>query len=175
MTVLCLRMLWKGKGVEPFPIQGFHQVDIIPSEEHPFGQRGLVLWSAWVQASDTSTTGMLLLDGDVVVDPEDIRHMFNAIAEQPDIVLTAPIKIWPKSTKRQHWVWGHTLTQDIEGTPTRFTFGFTYIPRGLIESYCIEMKTWKYPYADMEMSKAAFEVHTPIEVVLTCEPKHLNF
>jgi hypothetical protein len=124
--------------------------------------------------------GMLILDGDVAVDPLDTSTMMRAIGANPDIVHTAPVRIWPVSTKRGHWVWAHSKggkSQEDTDEPNRFSFGFTYLPRALIES-CIEagLRSWTYPHVDLNMSKRAVELGMRITVVRDgCSPKHCNY
>src|ERR1039458_10197954 len=89
---------------------GFHLLNVLPEPEYPFGRKGLALASGWDQLRGTpSAAGMLMLDSDVAVDPEEVAIMEEAIHADPLAVHIAPVRLWPASTKLDTWVWGHGL------------------------------------------------------------------
>jgi hypothetical protein len=151
-----------------------------PSDDYPFGQKGHVLLRAWEQLASDGTSGMLILDGDVAIDPEDLQAMHNCIDMDPLSVWTAPVKIWPISTHREEWTWGHWAegkpNQDILDSPDFFTFCFTYLPLELIND-CKEagMDGWTYPNVDRWTSLTASSTRMTIRVADNCWPKHLNY
>jgi len=122
---------------------------------------------------------MLVLDGDVVIDPVDHDAMFAAIDKEPDAVHVAPVKLWPVSTHLDGWVWGHGLeffSAKDPSRPDRFSFCYTYLPKRLLEA-CIKsgMDEWHYPGVDQKVSKVCRELGIPIRVARSCQPKHLNY
>jgi hypothetical protein len=179
LGTICIRVIWDRTAI-PLPLKGFYSVHVGPEPGYPFGRRGLTLAGAWQQLSCAASLGMLMLDGDVAVDPCDVAIMMQAIGSNPDVVHVAPVKIWPVSTKRGQWVWAHSRddnSQDDTDEPIGFGFSFTYLPRALIES-CIEagLRSWAYPWTDTNVSKQARELGTRICVVRNgCSPKHLNY
>lgn len=124
---------------------------------------------------------MLLLDGDVAIDPLDFDRMLRAIESNPLAVNTAPVILWPVSTHTEGWVWGHGrngryTAVDYSENLDVFTFCFTYLPRALIE-YCIEdgMDTWKFPDVDRLVCEAARDTGVKVNLVRSVSPKHLNY
>jgi hypothetical protein len=157
----------------------FHIVRIGPESGYPFGRRGLALVSAWRQLAAVDTPGMLVLDGDVAVDPVDYAAMLAAIVAEPAAVHVAPVRLWPISTHVADWVWGHgraVFSQDDPDNPDVFTFSFTYLPRALIEA-CITagMGEWTYPGVDRRVCEQSRTLRVPVHVVRGAAPKHVNF
>jgi hypothetical protein len=122
---------------------------------------------------------MLILDGDVVVDPLDIGAMFSAIHSDPESVWTAPVRIWPVSTHRQDWVWAHwdeSASQVNDENPRWFSFCFTYLPGELLNAAIKKgMKGWTWPRVDSTLSKAAQQRGIKVRVVENCWPKHMHW
>src|SRR5580700_341288 len=101
--IICVRQNWDNSALS-IPIPGqFYTLRVNPSSEHPFGEKGRVFAGAWRQLSHEKTDGMLILDGDVVIEPGDLANMFAAIHHHDKMVVIAPARIWPKSTKRKNW------------------------------------------------------------------------
>jgi hypothetical protein len=176
--IVCIRVDWDRKAI-PLRIVRYHAVHVLPEPGYPFGRKGLALAGAWRQLSGPKMDGMLILDGDVAIDPLDHAVMFTAIGDEPDAVQVAPVKLWPISTHRKSWVWGHgqgDYSQLGMDEPDVFTFSYTYLPRALIEA-CIEagMEDWTYPGVDRHVSEVARESGIPVRVVWDASPKHLNF
>ena len=179
--VLCLRINWNHSAIPLRIASRFFNVDVMPEPEFPFGRKGLSLSQAWRQLSKPDFCGMLLLDGDVAIDPHDYEAMLTAIGEAPEKVHTAPVKLWPISTHVETWVWGHgrnaTYTQqDYSDRLNIFTFCFTYLPRILVED-CIEqgLEYWQFPNVDSTVCERARELDLPVHLVANSHPKHLNY
>lgn len=179
--VVQARIVWdtgRANGAVP-GYRGFHDLLVGPEPAYPFGRKGLALLSGWKQLADPGTDGMLLLDGDVVIDPFDLDMMNGAIHELPGVVHTAPVRVWPVSTKFGDWTWGHWRdgpSQEIDLTPRWFSFCFTYLPRALITG-CEKagLAKWAYPRVDSAVSKNAQQLGIAVNVVTEATPKHLNF
>jgi hypothetical protein len=192
-SVVHARIRWQGKECGPTP-SNFRAFDVMPTAEHPFGQKGLLLTRIWQVSARVQSSGMLILDADCAIDPLDYSAMIISATTEPDVVWTAPVRLWPASTAYHYWVWGHreVLTDrdpplsneearkiwqsDIDD-PTMFTFNFTYLPRRLIEA-CIrsDMATWVFPHVDEYTWQEAREAKIPVRVVRRgCAPKHLHY
>jgi hypothetical protein len=160
----------------------FHKVHYGPEPEFPMGRHGLAIYRAWEQLTDNigePATGMLMLDGDVAIDPSDIGWMVGAIHADPTIVHTAPVKIWPVATRRADWVWSHWRDEpgkQIVQDPIWFGFSFTYLPSDLIEASAeAGLCEWTYPNVDWRVAEVAQKLHIPVKVVLCASPKHMNW
>lgn len=189
--LLCLRIIWD-RQVIPLPHNelGFHQLHVSPEPAYPFGRKGLALASAWQQIGTATTAGMLLLDGDVVIDPHDLAAMHAAINKDPEGVWTAPVRLWRSAMREAGggWIWSHLtgfprdqahLDEWDEHKDFRFSFCFTYLPRHLIVAAIKAspgLKTWAYPHCDMRMHQLAARRRVPVRIVRDgCTPKHLNY
>lgn len=164
----------------PLPMRGWQRIPVFPEPGWPAGRKGLQLAGAWRQFSTRRTDGMLLLDGDVVIDPLDLFHMKREIQEQPRLIHTAPAKIWPVGSPYDQWVWAHWAqhpSQEIDWDGVKwFSFCFTYLPRRLIESAVkAGLETWTYPVVDSKLSRHARALKIPVNVVAECWPKHAHF
>src|SRR5690242_10659791 len=105
--IVCVRMNWDRTAL-PQPIaRHYYDMHVSPEPGYPFGRKGLVISAAWRQLASRNASGLLILDGDVAIDPEDHAAMLRAVDERPQLVHVAPVKIWPKSTKRSAWTWSH--------------------------------------------------------------------
>jgi hypothetical protein len=157
-----------------------------PEPEYPAGRKGLVLTNFWKQMSSETDQGLLVVDGDVVLDPEDFAAMHAACWEKPDEVHVAPVRLWPISTGLEAPIWGHG--HDLYGVGfdepiTRFSLCCTYLPSALLWD-CIlsagpianldNMHLWIYPDVDKSISKVAAKGYK-VNIVENCKPKHLNF
>jgi hypothetical protein len=138
------------------------------------------LAGAWKQLNNNNMDGMLIMDGDVVIDPGDLTNMLTAIHEHDKMIVIAPARIWPISTKRKNWVWAHWSTEASQVMETEnirwFTFNFTYLPKKVIEQALTDGLTeWTYPNVDKRMSESAVTAGVPVYVAENVLPKHLNF
>lgn len=176
--LVCLHVNWDRTAL-PVRLPDFHELHIGPEPGFPAGRKGLALAGAWRQLSGSTTDGLLLLDGDVAADVLDLAAMRAAIHSQPGVVHTAPVRLWPKSTNRDGWIWGHWgdgPSQVSDPRPWRFSFCFTYVPRAVIEQAVADgLDGWAFPWVDREMSCAARAAGVPVHVVPGCTPKHLHF
>jgi hypothetical protein len=177
--IVCIRVSWDRTAI-PLRIRGYHMMHVSPEPEHPFGRKGATLTGAWRQLSTPAAAGMLILDGDVAIDPLDHAAMLTAIHHDPAVVHVAPVRLWPVSTRADGWMWGHgngrfSADEDPDD-PDVFTFCFTYLPKRLIEG-CIKagMPQWTYPNVDRRVQGQAQAMRIPARVVRGASPKHLNF
>ena len=160
----------------------FYTIKIPVDINHPLGRKGKAFVTAWKQLKGdaNNNAGMLVLDQDVALDPHDYKMMLQSIDRYPDDVSLAPVKIWPVSTKRPDWVWGHATEEDrsqiSHDNPKYFSFCFTYLPKRLINA-CIKAgwENWDYPGADTPVALKAFVMGIPKHVVKDCMPKHMNY
>ena len=176
-VVLMLRLIWNHECV-PLNLHGFKDTYIDPEPEYPSGRKGLVIARQWKQLSEDAV-GLVLLDGDVVIDPYDNAVMGDAVTAEPAAVHVAPVKIWPRSTKYDGWRWGHGVdgyTQQGVEIINTFTFNFTYLPRELVDICILNgMEEWTYPHVDRNVVKLAQAIPTPVRLVQGIEAKHVNF
>src|SRR5277367_2072602 len=161
MGPLFFRLIWDGHHVQfPLRLHGVNMKDlhVAPETAAPFGRKGLALAAAWTQLEEAETTGMLILDGDVVIDPYDYHMMYRAIEAEPDAVHIAPVRLWPVSKGDiSGWAWGHckdnNFTAEMTLDPDFFSFNFTYVPRRVVElAIRAGLKNWQYPVVDKMMS-----------------------
>jgi hypothetical protein len=164
-----------------FPWITFKDIHISPSAEYPTGQKGLALERYWTgQNPNNDHVGLLIMDGDVIVDPLDVRFMLDAIENDPSRVYTAPIKLWITADNKMgaEWRWSHQnddgMSQDIIQYPRYFSFGFTWLPADLLDA-CVAggLHRYIYPYVDAFVSDIAFKLDIQSTVIYNCEPKHL--
>lgn len=179
--IIMVRVNWDNTALK-IPTPGkFHDLHVNPTLEYPFGQKGMVLANAWKQLNvDNVMDGMLILDGDVAIEPIDLANMLHAIHHHDKMVVTAPARIWPRSTKRKEWSWAHWSkgpSQVMETENIRwFSFNFTYIPKLVIEQAVKDgLMTWAYPRCDNKVSTAAFNAKVPVFVAQNVLPKHMNY
>jgi hypothetical protein len=181
---LFFRLVWDAHHVW-FPLRinsvNMKELHVAPETANPFGRKGLALAAAWKQLSDEGTPGMLILDGDVVIDPYDYVMMYNAIMGDPEAVHIAPVRIWPVSKNDLNgWSWAHCLegrfSQVMEMNPDFFSFNFTYVPRRVIELAIGDgLKDKQFPHVDQHMSRSARKAGVRMNVVDACRPKHLHY
>lgn len=180
--IVCVRLNWNHTAIPLRIASSFFTLEINPEPEYPFGRKGLALAGAWRQLAGPDISGILLLDGDVAIDPLDHAHMLKAIDQEPDsTVHTAPVLLWPISTHLETWVWGHgshgRYSQDGDDKDLNvFTFCFTYLPRKLIEA-CLGhgLANWGYPGVDHNICEEAKSMGIPVHVVWDARAKHLNY
>ena len=179
--IIMVRVNWDNSALN-IPTPGkFHNLHVNPSVDYPFGEKGRAIAGAWKQLNaDNKMDGMLILDGDVVIEPTDLVNMLQAIHHHDKMVVVAPTRIWPKSTKRKDWSWAHWSKEPNQTLETKnirwFSFNFTYLPKKVIEQAMQDgLATWMYPRCDMRMSDAAFNAGVPVFVAEAVQPKHLNF
>jgi len=179
-----LRLIWDGHHVRfPLRIAGVNikELHVVPETAHPFGRKGLALAGAWKQLAEPDMSGLLILDGDVAIDPYDYMMMYVAIQKDPAAVHIGPTKLWPISKMDlDGWAWGHcrgnVWGQLMELNPDFFAFNFTYIPRRVIElAIAKDLKGKQFPHVDQHISRVAREAGVRMNVVEECSPKHMHY
>jgi len=177
--VLIIRVCWRGQlEGRTHPSFAVHSVE--PEPGWPVGRKGLMLASLWRQVVPAGSDGMLICDGDVVIDPHDMAAMTEAACGEPDAVHTAPVKLWPRATGFPDWVWAHAPADgygqaDVDD-PVMFSFGFTFLPAWLIDRAIKDgLDSWHYPNVDRGMWQTARDYSVPVRVVRDCHPRHLNY
>jgi hypothetical protein len=158
----------------------FFPIHVTPEPEYPVGRKGLMMASAWeTLGKRANCDGMIVLDGDVAVDPTHVAAMFDAIDADPQVVWTAPVRIWPVSTHRADWVWAHwkdRASQNLDNDPLWFSFCFTYLPAQLLNFAIAKgMKTWVYPRVDANVSAQAQKLGVKARMIEDCFPVHLHY
>jgi len=176
--VVLVRIDWDRQAI-PLRIRGFYRLAVDPEPGYPLGRKGLQLARAWETLALADTAGMVILDGDVAIDPRDLAAMLAAIELEPGCVHVAPVKLWPASTKLDRWVWGHGrdhFTRTDTDDPNMFGFSFTYLPARLIRS-CLRhgLADWTYPNVDANTRARARALGISVRVVREASPKHLNY
>lgn len=179
--IITVRVNWDNTAV-PIKLPGkFFEMHVDPSAEYPFGQKGKTIAGAWRQLNtDKNMDGMLIIDGDVAIDPIDYQNMLSAIHYHHDMVVVAPARIWPASTKRKDWSWAHWSVEPSQKLETEnirwFSFNFTYLPKKVLKQALTDgLRRWTYPVVDKSMSTAAFDAGVPVFVAEDVHTCHLNF
>lgn len=104
-------------------------------------------------------------------------------SQRPEYVQVAPHKLWPASTGRNDWVWGHgpwqepipVMTQELHRHPGWFAMGLTWTPARLLDAAAPDMPAWEYGQTDMGLSRIARQLAIPVMVVAPARPKHMHF
>jgi hypothetical protein len=156
----------------------FKDIHISPEPEYPCGRKGLMLARYWEQQKEgIDRIGIMILDGDVLADPEDIRALAESVASEPDAVHTAPVRLWYSG----QWFWSHQgedmkLTRECLMNPYYFSFCLTFIPTEVMNAAIkAGLDTWYYPYVDKNMSEIAAKIGAPVRVALKSYPKHMHW
>lgn len=192
--LLMCRMTWKGHTTGPNHPH-LTQYDVVPEPGWPVGRKGLMLTEMWRQLSKPTSEGMLINDGDCVIDGYDFTAMVWSVGQARTDVHVAPVRLWPKATGYPDWVWGHRHEPLLAGDgsvdigvqmkdwqtdvddPVMFSFNFTFIPRRLMEA-AIErgLAEQIFPHVDEFMWMVARDEGIPVRTVrYGCAPKHMNF
>jgi hypothetical protein len=159
----------------------FFPLYVNPEPGFPVGRKGFVLAAAWrcFGQRGQDVDGLLILDGDVAIDPVHMTQMYAAINSDPGKVWTAACRIWPVSTHRAGWVWASwedKASQELDRYPRWFSFNFTYLPRALMDHVTGHgLEKWMYPRVDSNMSAAAQKLGIKAEVVEDCFPVHMHW
>jgi hypothetical protein len=174
-----VRLVWDRAAVEQRISRRFYTVYVDPLPGYPLGRKGLQLATAWRTLSKRDTAGLVILDGDVAIDPRDVAAMLAAVELDPLAVHVAPVRLWPVSTKQDRWIWGHGQTRFSRDDPDdvdMFGFSFTYLPRRLVEACISEgMAEWAYPHVDEYTRRRARALGIRGRVVRAATPKHMNY
>ena len=183
-TIIWAQFIWKRHPAVHLPPQ-IHPLFINPAPGYPHGNKGQVMRAAWLRWRSVSP-GIVFVDGDVAIDPWDIRAMNAAIRSDPDAVWTGWAWLWPANplqeapmASHRAWVGNHAQwgAQNADGTIDYFSFNTTYIPNRLF-AYVEESHQWRklvFPWADTRLSEMAREARIPARVVSECRPKHIHW
>lgn len=178
--VFFARLIWDREHLWP-TVDGYFDIVVRQEERWPFGRKGNVLAGLWKSLERTGIDGVVINDNDVIIDPHDQECMVQSIRTDPFAVHTAPVKLWPASTRDKRWCWSHGLegvrNQVDHDLPEWFGFGFTYLPARLLDG-AVEagLSTWMYPWVDTKVGEMARSLDIKIVVVRNgCCPKHINF
>jgi hypothetical protein len=184
LPFLFIRVIWDAHTIKiPLRLWGANvkELHLGLDPNHPFGRKGLALEQAWQQLAPADCAGMLILDGDTLIDPQDYALMCEAIESDPAAVHVAPARIWPASKPElrgwsyAHWSKGPTQQLETEGIEF-FTFNFTYLPASLLQaSIKAGLKGWQFPLVDSRVSRCARMNRIPVHVVTGATVKHLNY
>jgi hypothetical protein len=137
----------------------------------------------WGQLRAAGLAGLLWVDPDVASDLDDLTAMASAVTRRPADVHTGLVKLWPRSTGLQDWIWSHrggtlgspAATQDENVTVSYFAMGFVWTPARLLDAAFPRFRDWKYPEIDVGLSELALAHQVPMHAVPGCRPKHLHF
>lgn len=118
-----------------------------------------------------------------MTDPGDLDAMRAAILYRPTSVHVASHKLWPASTMRQSWVWGHGIMagpeiimgQMWQKRAEWFSLGLTYTPGRLLDLAAPHMPAWVFGQVDSGLSNIARDRGIPGFAVKEARPKHLHF
>lgn len=177
---LALRIIWNHQ----IPVTsglGYRNLHVDPEPGYPFGRKGLQLMTAWETIGVPGKhLGMLILDGDVAIDPHDNRSMHAHIWDDPYSIWVAPARIWPVSHLRDGWLWGHgkdgRFTQEDVDEPDMFSFCFTYLPSELLAAMQeTDAHEWCYPEVDHMTWLLAQRKGIRVRVARNCSPKHMHY
>ena len=163
-----------------------HSLLIKPEPGSPHGNKGAVMRQAWLRWRAVSP-GIVFVDGDVGIDPWDMRAMNQAVRSDPTVVWTGMAWLWPsnpvqEAPKLSHRTWHQGEAQwgmtGRDGRIDYWSFNTTYVPNRLFARVEQERK-WSllvFPWADTRLSEIAQESpRIPAYIVPECRPKHLNW
>ena len=178
--IILVKVNWDKTAVKLEMDRHYYNLAVCPEPCHPFGQKGMWLQRAWQQLGGYGHAGMLVLDGDVAIDRYDHEMMISAIHFQPDMVHVAPARIWPVSTRQERWTWAHWSSEPSQVLETEdvkwFSFNYTYLPRKVIERAIKDgLPEGRYPFVDTNVCLSAQRCDAAVNVVITCQPKHLHY
>lgn len=164
-------------------IQPDHILRVTPESGAPRGRKATLMAEYWRKADSEGAPGVLWQDPDIVTDPDDIAAMQAAIASRPGVVHVALHKLWPASTMRPDWVWGHgrwqngapVMSQMLWHTADWFALGLTYTPAVLLDLAAPHMFQWQFGQVDSGLAAVARQHHIGAFPVGKAHPKHLHF
>jgi hypothetical protein len=188
--LIMARMTWKGHTTGANHPH-LTQYDVVPEPGWPVGRKGMMFTRMWQQLAKPTSEGILINDGDCVIDGYDFTAMVWAVGQERDAVHAGPVRLWPKATGYPDWVWGHRH-EPIPGAgldvqmkdwqtdvddPVMFSFNFTFIPRRLMEAAIKHgLEDQIFPHVDEFMWMVARDEGIPVRPVrYGCAPKHMNF
>ena len=133
---------------------------------------------------------VLLLEWDIAVGQEDLRHFATHAAEDPNRVLVAPYRIYADSYNLPEDIWAHRrwdgngvgtispngATPIVTDEPwcNLFGLGMTYLPRRLHHQYAA--LSWSSHFGDTEFSMWHYQhVARDVPVCWDVRPVHLHY
>ena len=169
---------WRAESIRPDTI-----IRVTPEPDQPRGRKGVLMAEYWQVARAQGAAGVIWQDPDIVIDPGDRQAMLAAIGMRPADVHCSTHKLWPASTMRDDWVWGHGITDGIyhqlgqtwHARPDWWALGYTYTPGRLLDLAAPHMPAWVFGQVDSGLSAVAVQHGIPAWAIRQCQPKHLHF
>lgn len=156
---------------------------IIPEPGYERGRKARLIGNLWSGLQERPPPGLMLMDPDVVADPDDIAAMHAAACLDPTSVHTAAVKLWPASTGLRDWIWSHrggtvgfpVATQD-EDTPIAYwTTCLVYLPARLLDAAAAVIDQWQWLELDVKLPELGLQLGIPNRLVPAARPKHLHY
>lgn len=169
-----------------YPPHIIHPLVLKPLPGYPHGFKGQAIRRVWLKHRH-QYPGITFIDGDVGIDPWDVRCMNQAVLQTPEDVITGHAWLWPSSLKTGNPVPSHRTWQGNEaawgathpdGTVDFVSNNCTFFPNRLFERVEREGK-WHllvFPWADTRLSEIAQESpRIPMRYLPTVQVKHVNW
>lgn len=180
MLAPLIQVSWKGRRVHG--VKPDYVLSVNPEPGAPKGRKARHMAAVWRDLRGSGIPGIVWLDPDMAADPGDLDIMRGEAEWSPDEVIVAAHKLWPASTGRDAWVWGHgpwggnvpVMSQQCVTAVGWFALGMTYTPRKLLDLALRDMDAWHYGQVDMGLSKIAREADIPMRAEYRGMPKHLH-
>lgn len=172
---------WSGKRVQG--IAPDHIIRAIPEPDWPTGRAAAGRAEVWRQLAQQGAAGVLWLDNDVAADPDDLDALAQLVDLHPGDVVTATVKLWPASTGRPAWMYGHRWAEapsDLEAqrwyvSPRFWTTSMVWTPARLLDLALPEMPQRPWHGFDLWLNRLASSHDIPAWAARDCCPKHLHF
>lgn len=133
---------------------------------------------------------VLLLEWDIAVGQEDLRHFAAHAAEDPDRVLVAPYRIYADAYNLPADIWAHRswggdgvgMVAPNGAVPVAtgasfcnlFALGMVYLPRHVLRGFA--SVAWAANFSDTSLSMWHFEhVAREVPICWDVHPVHLNY
>ena len=146
-------------------------IPTMPGDEGEDYMYGTGLAMAWSCRPHPDEPGMLVIEADLMVDPDDLECIEQAVQEQPRDVVAAPYVCWPVSTKLAYPM---TLPRFNHGVHV-FGLGCTWLPAKLIESMFSELPKLTWTQLDIGFSKRAMEMGLTVRMPYGTSVKHAHY
>lgn len=172
---------WSGNRVQG--IKPDHVIAAIPEPGWPNGRAAAGRAEVWRQLAEQGCEGVIWLDPDIAADPDDLDALAQFVALHPADVVTATVKLWPASTGRATWMYGHRWSEavdDLDGQtwhqrPRYWTTSMVWTPAQLLDLAMPEMPDRPWHGFDVWLNRLALAHDIPAWAVPDCQPKHLHF
>lgn len=137
----------------------------------------------WDEVRTSGQPGVLWLDPDVALDPDDQQAMHQAVTARPEAMHTAMVKLWPESTQLPDWIWSHrggtlgqpAATQETAPQVSYVALGCLWTPARLLDLTMPQVEGGQWADVDVALSETALQHGIPAYTVDGCRPKHLHF